>query len=83
MFMYVYNSTNLMFPQQGQGQAKINRKENEIKSVKRLKKISKRSSRLLSLKTTIPININYHMPNRLRHAKQIGIVFDPHLHDAA
>lgn len=41
MFMYVYNSTNLMFPQQGQGQAKINRKENEIKSVKRLKNIQK------------------------------------------
>lgn len=63
------------------GENKQKRKRNQ--KCEEVKKISKRSSRLLSLKTTIPININYHMPNRLRHAKQIGIVFDPHLHDAA
>lgn len=33
--MYEYSSIDLMFPQQGQGQAKVYRKENEIKSVKR------------------------------------------------
>lgn len=80
--MYVYNSTDLKTTTRSRPGKNIQKRKRNQKC-EEVKEISKRSSLLLSLKTSIPININYHMPNRLRHAKQIDIVFDPHLHDAA
>lgn len=72
--MYKYRSTDLMFHITRSRTGKSIQKRKRNQKCEEVSKYPNDHVFFLSLKTSIPININYHMPNRLRHANEIDIV---------